>query len=207
MHKTPWTFEAEATPSLSRLIRQATANGPRRPCRATQRRAPRLAIVSFTRGSTGSCESLSGLLGTLQPRPTELTEHEPLRSHSRNSRTFPPELTMGLDVEEGRKPLQLPGAAEPPSRNKPGKTPERAARGDWLLAFFRLINVITISCAALCMVAGAMALVARGKPDVRLLPISTSNHVIHWSQAAAQKPMHRPFTDRLLPSSADMACL
>lgn len=75
---------------------------------------------------------------------------------------------MGLDVEEGRKPLQLPGATEPPIKSKPGKTPERAARGDWLLAFFRLVNVITISCAALCCVADCMALVARGKPEVTL---------------------------------------
>lgn len=58
--------------------------------------------------------------------------------------------SMGHDVEEGRKPLQLPGTTELPAKSKPGKTPERAARGDWLLAFFRLINIITICCAALC---------------------------------------------------------
>ena len=75
---------------------------------------------------------------------------------------------MGHDVEEGRKPLQLPGATEAPVKSKAGKTPERAARGDWLLAFFRLINVITISCAALCCVADCMALVVRGKPEVIL---------------------------------------
>ena len=74
---------------------------------------------------------------------------------------------MGSDIEEGRKPLQLPGATEPPPmKSKPAKAPERAPRGDWLLAFFRLINIITICCAALCMVADCMALVAKGKPEV-----------------------------------------
>ncbi len=73
---------------------------------------------------------------------------------------------MGLDVEEGRKPLQLPGATEPPGKIKASKAPERAGRGDCLLAFFRLINIITICCAALCMVADCMALVGKGKPQV-----------------------------------------
>ena len=73
---------------------------------------------------------------------------------------------MGLDLEEGRKPLQLPGAAEPPGKSKASKVPERAVRGDCLLAFFRLINMITICCAALCMVADCMALVAKGRPQV-----------------------------------------